>query len=568
MGHPDPAPPQPIAYFSMEVALDPDVPTYAGGLGVLAGDLLRTAADLGVPMIGVSLVHRHGYLRQRLDARGRQTGEPMQWSPEDRLTALDARVELALEGRPVHLRAWRHDVHGRTGQVVPVLLLDSDLPENDPEARGLTDELYGGDNRYRLCQEAILGIGGIRMLRALGHRDIRRFHLNEGHSALLALALFAEELARTPGRAADVIERIKRMCVFTTHTPVPAGHDQFEADLAGKVLGSEAIGVLRELGCCGDRLNMTLVALRLSHWVNGVTRRHGEVSSSMFPGYHISSITNGVHSETWTSPPFQRLFDRYIPDWRRSNFTLRYADSIPLEAVSAAHQAAKAMLVDAVNEQRGAGFDRDAFSIGFARRTTVYKRPLLVFHDAERLRALARRYGPLQLVFAGKAHPRDEAGQALIEKIFDWRQALAPEVRIVYVPDYDLRQALLVTSGVDVWLNTPRPPLEASGTSGMKAAHNGVPSLSVLDGWWWEGCVPGVTGWAVGPPERGVLPARDDTADAAELYDRLADDIIPAWRDASRWAAIMRSTVAINASFFNTHRMLSEYVMRAYQSEE
>jgi starch phosphorylase len=485
-----------------------------------------------------------------------------------RLTALDPACELQLEGRPVRLRAWRYDVHGRTGHVVPVLLLDSDLPENDADARRLTDELYGGDDRYRLCQEAILGIGGVRMLWALGHRDVGRFHLNEGHSALLALTLLDDELARTDGRASDAIERVKRRCVFTTHTPVPAGHDQFPLDLAEKVLGSEAIEVLRELGCCGERLNMTLVALHLSHWVNGVTRRHGEVSASMFPGYHVSSITNGVHSETWTSPPFQQLFDRYIPDWRRSNFTLRYADSVPLEAVAAAHAAAKQLLVDAVNAQGAAPFDRDVFTIGFARRATVYKRPLLIFHDADRLRALARRHGPLQLVFAGKAHPRDEAGQALIAKVFDWGRALAPEVRIVYLPDYGLRQALLVTAGVDLWLNTPRPPLEASGTSGMKAAHNGVPSLSVLDGWWWEGHVAGVTGWAVGPTERGVLPERDDAGDAAEIYERLEHDILPAWRDPARWAAIMRSTVAINASFFNTHRMLSEYAMRAYQSEE
>jgi starch phosphorylase len=313
---------------------------------------------------------------------------------------------------------------------------------------------------------------------------------------------------------------------------------------------------------------MTRVALHLSHWINGVTRRHGEVSSSMFPGYHISSITNGVRSATWTSPPFQELFDRYIPDWRRSNFTLRYADSLPLEAVATAHRVAKHQLVDAVRAHGGVAFDADAFTVGFARRATTYKRPLLVFHDAERLRALGRRHGVLQLVFAGKAHPRDEAGQALITKVIDWRDALAPDVRVVYLPDYGLREAQLVTAGVDLWLNTPRPPLEASGTSGMKAAHNGVPSLSVLDGWWWEGCVPGVTGWAIGPTERGTVAEREDAADAAEIYDRLDADIVPAWRDGTRWAAIMRSTVALNASFFNTHRMLSEYVIRAYQSEE
>jgi starch phosphorylase len=361
---------------------------------------------------------------------------------------------------------------------------------------------------------------------------------------------------------------VRRSCVFTTHTPVPAGHDQFPAALAEQVLGRPRVDALRRLGCCSDRLNTTLVALRLSHWVNGVARSHGAVSSSMFPGYHIASISNGVHSTTWTSPTFARLYDRYIPDWRRSSFTLRYARSIPADAVNAAHREAKQVLVDVVNDRTGAGFHSDLFTLGFARRATTYKRPALIFHDPERLRKLAHATGGLQLVFAGKAHPHDEAGQALIRTVVHAGAALASDVRVVWLPDYDLRLALLITAGTDAWLNTPHPPEEASGTSGMKAAHNGVPSVSVRDGWWWEGHIEGVTGWEIGATNRDRGTPREDDDDAEALYDVLEHDVLPAWRDPTRWADIMRATIAINASFFNTTRVLQEYVVRAYHTEE
>jgi glycogen phosphorylase len=557
-----------VAYLSMEVALESDIPTYAGGLGVLAGDVLRSAADLGIPMVGVTLVHRRGYFRQRLDVDGRQSTEPIIWTPERRLADVDRRCEVDIEGRRVVVRAWRYDIRGVDGHIVPVLLLDTDLPDNDSDARTLTDELYGGDSRYRLCQEVVLGIGGVRMLRALGYEHVRRFHLNEGHSALLALELYAEALARTPGDLAGAAERVRRWCVFTTHTPVPAGHDQFPVALAEKVLGAQAVEALRGLGCDGDQLNMTLVGLRLSHWVNGVARSHGEVSSSMFPGYHIASISNGVHSATWTSPPFKRLYDRYIPDWHRSSFTLRYARSIPGHAVAAAHLEAKQLLMDAVNDRTGANFRSDIFTLGFARRATAYKRPALVFHDPARLRKLAREAGGLQLVFAGKAHPHDEPGQTLIRSVVQQAAPLAPDVRVVWLPDYDLRLAQLITAGTDVWLNTPRPPEEASGTSGMKAAHNAVPSVSVRDGWWWEGHIEGVTGWSVGAAHRDPSLSREDAEDAEALYCVLERHVLPAWRDPARWADIMRATIAINASFFNTQRVLHEYVVRAYQSED
>jgi len=362
---------------------------------------------------------------------------------------------------------------------------------------------------------------------------------------------------------------VKRQCVFTTHTPVPAGHDQFDLDLVRSVLGPSRVDTLQTLKCCGTALNMTLVALELSHYVNGVTQRHGEVSRSMFPGYPIGSITNGVHSTTWTAPPFAALYDRHIPDWRRDSFSLRYALGIPLDDIRDAHREAKAELVRIVNERTRAHFDPEVFTLGFARRATAYKRPALLLRDPARLRRLAAARGPLQVVFAGKAHPRDTEGKRLIREIVGRGGELAPEVRIAYLPDYDLQLAQRITAGVDLWLNTPKAPFEASGTSGMKAAHNGVPSLSIRDGWWLEGHVEGVTGWAIGSRgPSGSIEATDED-DARNLYAALEETILPLHVDRpARWAEVMRLTIALNASFFNTHRMLQEYVIHAYQEHD
>ncbi|HTY56647.1 MAG TPA: alpha-glucan family phosphorylase, partial [Candidatus Binataceae bacterium] len=470
------------------------------------------------------------------------------------------------EGRRVTVRAWCYSIVGVGGNVVPVYLLDTDVPGNDPYDRRLTDYLYGEDQRYRLCQEMVLGVGGVRMLRALGFDQVASYHMNEGHSALLALELFTGEIEHSSNHRERALERVRRKCVFTTHTPVPAGHDQFRLDLAQSVLGSERLHVLSSLGCCDNALNMTRVGLALSHYVNGVTERHGQVSRTMFPGYPISSITNGVHSATWTAPSLQALFDKHIPDWRRNYLSLRYAIGIPADAVRQAHEEAKRRLFDEINRVTNAGFDHHALTIGFARRAAVYKRPTLIFRQPERLRQIAQRHGHLQIVYGGKAHPHDHEGKALIQQILNWQKQLRPAVKIAYMPNYDMRLGRLLTSGVDLWLNTPKPPHEASGTSGMKAAHNGVPSLSVLDGWWLEGYAEGATGWCIGSRDHGA--DRSDEEDALELYRVLEETILPLYYGRpDRWVEVMRSTIALNASVFNTHRMLEEYFVLAYQEQ-
>jgi starch phosphorylase len=552
-----------IAYFSMEIALDPSVPTYAGGLGILAGDTIRSAADLAIPMVAVTLLYRQGYFHQRLDEGGRQSEEPVRWPVDDFAVLLEPRVQIEIEQRPVELAAWRYSVEGIDGYRVPVYLLDSDLPANAPEDRRLTDPLYGGDARLRLCQETILGLGGLRMLRALGYHDVLRFHLNEGHAALLALGLLEEiKLDSSPAPEAR-LESVRERCVFTTHTPIPAGHDRFPRSLAESVLGSERCQALQV--CTGsDDLNMTELALNSSLYVNGVAMRHGEISRNMFPGYPIHSITNGVHLRTWAATAFQHLFDRHLPDWRRDALSLRYAISIPPEEIWNAHLEAKREFIEAVNRATNAGLDRDPLTLGFARRATAYKRPTLLFRDLDRLRSLAREHGPLQLVFAGKAHPSDEQGKRIIEEIHRARDALGGEVPVAFLPNYDMVLAKLLCSGCDVWLNTPTPPLEASGTSGMKAAANGVPSLSVLDGWWVEGYAEGLTGWAI-PSGAQQGPATDE-ADAEALYDVLEREVIPCFYGAGdRFREKMRHAIAMNASFFNTERMLWQYMQGAYR---
>ncbi len=547
-----------VAYFSMEVALDRGIPTYSGGLGVLAGDMLRACADLSVPIVGVSMVWRKGYFDQFLDENGRQDERPAVFDPGKQLRPLLARVQVEIEGRTVYVRAWQYDVVGVTGSRVPVILLDTNLEDNNEYDRSLTDCLYGGDRDYRLAQEVVLGIAGVRMLRALGYCGVQRFHMNEGHAALLALELMNWQGGLEP-QEWD-FEGVRQRCVFTTHTPVPAGHDQFDYKSVERILTPLVpFEVLQMLGG-QERLNMTLLGLNLSHYVNGVAKRHEEISREMFPGYAIQHITNGVHSATWTCESFRRLYDEYMPDWNQDPAMLRKALNLPKVKIFAAHAEAKAKLLIFVKQKTGRALSAEALTLGFARRATAYKRADLVFSDVPRLVEIARTAGPLQFVFAGKAHPQDEGGKQLIEHIVAVSRQLEREIPVVYLENYDLELAKLMVAGVDVWLNTPQRPLEASGTSGMKAAHNGVPSFSTLDGWWIEGHIEGVTGWSFGE-------SVDTTAagDVEALLSKLEKVILPKfYRDREGWIDVMRHTIALNASYFNTHRMVQQYVTNGY----
>ena len=550
-----------VAYFSMEIAIQPSMPTYSGGLGVLAGDTLRSAADLGIPLVAFTLLHRKGYFQQHLDPAGTQTEEVQSWNPGDFCTEEPARITVSIEDRTVTVRAWRYNLEGRSGHVVPIYLLDTDLEENGGWDRGLTDHLYGGDINYRLQQEIVLGMGGVRMTHALG-LHVNVYHMNEGHAALLTLALLESQLGGGPlGVFTESdLAAVRSKCVFTTHTPVPAGHDRFSEEQAIRILGAERTSRLRKLDCFEEGLlNMTLLALRFSRYANGVALQHGKVSRGMFPEFAIDSITNGVHAPTWTSEPMQQMLDAHLPAWRRDNLYLRNAIDLPETAIISAHARAKENLLAEVGSRTGLVLDPRVLTLGFARRVATYKRAGLMFTDPERLADIAAKAGGLQIIVAGKAHPQDEPGKALIRQVFDRSAKLSSDLlRIVYLENYSWELGAILTAGVDVWVNTPRRPYEASGTSGMKAALNGVPSLSILDGWWIEGCIEGVTGWAI---EDGA----NDAEEADHFYQKLEKAVVPLYlQSPEKWARIMRTTLAFNGSYFNTNRMVKQYNRNAY----
>jgi starch phosphorylase len=559
-----------VAYFSMEIAINPGMPTYSGGLGVLAGDTLRSMADLGVPLVAFSLVHRKGYFKQTLDGNGKQSEDVQLWNPADFCVEEKARVTVSIENRIVTMRCWRYDMVGRYGHVVPIYLLDTDLEVNTGWDRGLTDHLYGGDTNYRLQQEIVLGMGGVRMAHALGY-PVNVYHMNEGHAALLTLALLESQLGGGPlseATEAD-IEQVRKQCVFTTHTPVEAGHDRFSFEQANRILGSDRTMRMNRMDCFHDGLlNMTLLALRFSRYANAVAMQHAKVSRAMFPDFPIDSITNGVHAPTWTSEPFQQMLDKRIPAWRRDHLYLRNAIDLPVEEILSAHALNKqALLAEVASHRRLPAshpvLDPDLLTLGFARRAATYKRANLLFPNPERLLEIATKAGGLQIIYAGKAHPQDDPGKELIQQVVAEAARLSNNLlRIVYLEDYDWKLGALLTAGVDVWVNTPRRPYEASGTSGMKAALNGVPSLSILDGWWIEGCIEGFTGWAI---EDGA----DDTAEANSLYRKLESSVVPLYlAGREQWARLMRTTLAFNGSYFNTNRMVKQYVRNAYYPQK
>jgi starch phosphorylase len=545
-----------VAYFSMEIAVKSEIPTYSGGLGVLAGDTIRSSADLRIPLVAVTLVSRKGYLKQKITADGWQLESPDEWEPSSYTSLVPHSVDVQIAGKNVKVNAWIYDQESIMGGMVPILFLDTDVEGNSPDDREITSYLYGGDDEYRLKQEMVLGIGGYRMLHAMDV-NLKKFHMNEGHSSLLTLELLKEEKMDA--------DKVKDLCIFTTHTPVAAAFDKFPYDLVQRLLGTELpLEVLKQYGG-QDRLNMTFLALSLSKFTNGVTEAHMEYSQKLFPGYHIYQVTNGVHSRTWTCEHFRKLFHNYIRGWAHEPQLLVRADEIPSEEIWEAHVKAKRDLFDFVKNKTGTQFDEQALTLGFARRATSYKRATLIFSDLERLKRVRRR-GNLQLIFAGKAHPRDQEGKKLIQEIYGYASQLKDQIKIVYLENYNMDMAALLTSGVDVWLNTPLPPMEASGTSGMKAAHNGVLNFSVLDGWWIEGCIDGVTGWSIGPwHDELVSDEERKRMELEDLYGKLQYLILPTfYDDKDLWIDMMKKSISKVAYYFNSHRMMRRYVTEAY----
>ncbi len=538
-----------VAYFSAEIGIDQRIPSYCGGLGILAGDHLRSAAHIGLPICGITLLYREGYYQQVIDDVGNQIEAYPRFDPATLLVQESPRITLHLRGRDVHVRAYRHDVVGRGGHVVPIYFLDTDVENNAPEDRIITHRIYSGDQTRRVLQEAVLGFGGIRMLRALGYDAFDTYHMNEGHCALLTL-----ELLREFGNAEHVRER----CHFTTHTPVPAGHDQFPVDLVRYVLGDMVPDQLDLPSWQGHgTLHMTELGGHFSRSMNGVSKLHGEVAQSQFPMYRIGSITNGIDHTFWVGARMRDLFDRVTPDWESDPSVLEGIDQASDQAVLSAHAAQKKTLLSYVEKTTGKRLDPNVLTLGFARRVVPYKRATLLFHDLDRLRSFAG--GKVQIVYAGKAHPTDERSKGIIRTLYRCATELAGSVEIVFLENYRMEIGALMTNGVDVWLNNPLRPNEASGTSGMKAILNGVPNLSTLDGWWVEGCRHGENGWTFGDPN---IPT--DYGDAVALYEALEHEVIPAYYgDKAVWASLCRGAIK-TAAQFTSQGMVERYAEEYY----
>jgi len=559
-----------IAYFTMEMGISHNIPTYSGGLGILAGDLMKAYADLKIPVVGITLLNEKGYFHQKIDSEGNQHEEPVIWNPSESMVPLPNIVLINIEGRKVRIRAWKHMIRGVTDHNLPIYFLDTNIDGNSAYDKTLTSFLYGGDRAYRIAQEMILGIGGVKMLRSLGY-NIKKYHMNEGHASLLVVELLSEIQNRERRNPhPDELEKVKNMCVFTTHTPVAAGHDKFELGLFKRITDNYVPDFMLKETLHDNLVNMTLFALNHSNYVNGVAKRHEEVTKEMFPGYRIASITNGIHPSTWVSPFFKTMLDKYIPGWPVDSYSLRYALSIPGEDFWNAHQEAKKQLLDEINNRTNIGFHILRFTMGYARRFTEYKRPDLILFDIEWLKAIAERVGDIQIVFAGKAHHYDTRGKELIKKVIQTAKLINSQnckVRIVFLEQYDIKLAKLLVAGCDAWLNTPQRPFEASGTSGMKAALNGVPQISTLDGWWLEGHIENITGWSIGPHPQDPSFANDYDMDdeGKDFYAKLEKTIIPTfYGNKDKWIEIMKHCTAINGSFFNTHRMAEQYVSNAY----
>ena len=545
-----------IAYFSMEIGITNNIPTYSGGLGVLAGDIVKASADLKLQMVALTLVSRKGYFNQKITNTGEQQESPNIWDPSKILFKVPKTVTIILEGRSVEIQAWLYEHRSQNGGLIPILFLDTDLENNTPEDRQITDYLYGGDKKYRLKQEIVLGIGGTRILDALSFK-ISKYHMNEGQSALLTLELLKKNNLNS--------QKVQNQCVFTTHTPIEAAFDQFSYELFQELLGNQYMLSTVKQYAGQDNLNMTYLALNLSKYVNGVSKAHMNYSRKIFPGHHIRSVTNGVHSFTWTCRFFRELYDKYIPSWANEPVLLVRASEIPNREIWNTHMKAKNTLINLIKNTNSVSLDPNVLTIGFARRATGYKRSTLIFSRIQKLIEINNR-GKIQMVFAGKAHPRDVEGKQLIKRIFQYAKELKDQIKIVYLENYDMQIASKLTSGVDVWLNTPIPPMEASGTSGMKAAHNGVINFSILDGWWIEGCIEGVTGWGIGPhPSELVSVDERRKRELNDLYSKLEYLIVPTfYKNRDAWIMLMKNSIAKLAYYFQTQGVLKRYITEAY----
>lgn len=545
----------------MEIGLDSNIPTYSGGLGVLSGDTVRSAADLEIPMVAVCLCYSSGYFFQLFNEAGEQKEKEVEWNFFYEFDKVEKPISVKIENREVRVSAWLYKVIGQSGHVLPVYLLTTDVEGNEPWMKKMTGSLYDSTSRWnRIVQEIILGIGGVRLLNSLGYENIKTYHLNEGHGSFASIELY--------NMYKGDIEKIKSSVVFTTHTPVAAGHDRFDQSLVTKVFENRIPERIRKFGEDNGQFNMTFLGMNLSRYRNAVSRKHVEITKQMFPKYEIDYITNGIHLPFWVSKPFRKMFDRKFPNWKANPSLLQNAIELDDLDVFDAHIKNKFNLISYQKGHSWNLLDEELITIGFAKRFATYKRGTLIFHDIDRLGKICK--GSVQFIFAGKAHPKDEMGKDYIKKVYESGNYLYDNygVKVVLMENYNMDLAHMLVSGCDVWLNTPERYREASGTSGMKAALNGVLNFSIQDGWWLEGYKKNaLSGWAIGPNDQNPKDpgiSNNWDIDSKEIYKILENSIIPTYLNHDEWLFKCKNAISL-AAYFNTHRMIEEYAEKAYK---
>ena len=548
-----------IAYFVMELGLEDNMPIYSGGLGTLAGDTLYSYADMDIPAVCVTLLYKRGYNLQKITPHGMQLDFDALWDYKKYLRKLDVEVEVLFGDKKQKVACWEYWVRSKAD--VRILFLDADVEGNDPEIRKLNSKLYFDDGIYRLRQEILLGIGGYRVLKALGY-PIHVYHMNESHSAFLVVELLREFKSS---------DEVRKRCVFTTHTPVPAGHDKFPVDMVKEELKAYDI-IDWEKEAVEGYINLSVLASRYSGKVNAVSQRHMYVTQGIFPELtgSLEYVTNGVYHKRWIHPELQEVFNEYIPGWDENPILLQRVYDIPSELLLKTHNKIKSELINLINKQTDASFSDDVFTVGIARMVTPYKRNDLILRDIDRLIHIGERVGEIQIVFAGKAHPKDGMGKDMIKRIFEAMRIIRERtktVKVTFLENYGIDMAKLLIAGCDVWLNNPKRPYEACGTSGMKAGMNGVLNFSTWDGWWLEGGVEGVNGWGIGPrPSWQDMSESLDEEDLEDLYGKLAHIILPTYyKHKDEWVRLMKNSIATIGPYFNTHRMVSDYISKVYK---
>lgn len=540
------------AYFSMEIGLEDSMKTYAGGLGILAGDTLKSAADLGLKVYGISILYKFGYFKQYLNEEGQQIEVPDEWDFRNYLTFTGKVITFDLKGESVSAEIWKYEVLGVTGHVVPVYFLNTDIDSNSQANRYISFNLYTPFEDTRLRQEITLGIGGIKALEELGHDNLDNYHLNESHAVFSILALEEKLESR---------EEVVKKIVFTTHTPAEHGHKKYNRDTLEYILHPTYMDLLRK-DFDGDELHLTKFGLRNAKYSNGVSKLHGQVSSNMFPEFKIDFVTNGIHANTWAGSATSEVLKRFVKGWEKSPGLLTQSATIPEGEILEMHQANKQELMNYVKVKTGNVLDVNTFTIGFARRVDGYKRSGFIFRNMSVLTKIAKKFGGLQIIFSGKAYFDYGPSEDIIKNVFKHAKEDLGLLKVIFLEDYGMYTSQMMVQGCDIWLNNPIKPLEASGTSGMKAALNGVPSLSTIDGWWVEGWEEGFTGWSIGSEDPYE---NDEEHDLYDMYSKLEFVVIPMWKEHKvKWARVQRNCIAKNASYFNTHRMVEEYVEKGY----